>query len=203
MNLENKELLHSLSNVHWYVAAKTYGNNHATLIGLLVEWWISLPFDNHCVIEGGPTNGYQQKGVRGQCDALFCLGNDPVGILEVEGTRYRKTVEKIGKFFNAKYEELESLKFAINLFYTYEAYGKGKERKFPSAATNEAIEEIKNVTNEHPGKEFILITLDKKYERQTTGIRARNEYYMGSPEHIEAYLFSKGKETEKISLGKW
>lgn len=86
------------------------------------------------------------------------------------------------------------------MFYTYGAYGKGKERKFPSATTHEAIEEIKNVTKEHPGKEFILITLDKKYERQTTGIRARNEYYMGSPEHIKAYLFSKGEEIEKISF---
>jgi len=34
-------MLECLRNVRWDTVANTYGSSHATLIGLLVAWWIS------------------------------------------------------------------------------------------------------------------------------------------------------------------
>jgi len=202
MNVNGHSLLKRLKNAHWAVAARTYGNDHSALIGLLVYWWISMSPNNHWALEGGPTNGYKQKGVRGQCDALLCDRAGPIGVLEVEGTRHESTVRKIGKFFNAKIKDYESLKFGILLLYTYQAIGCGENRRFPEAAVPEALNEVIGVTEKHQDKSFIVITLDKEYQHLTVGIRARNEYYMGKPNSIEGRLYIKGKEREKISFYK-
>jgi hypothetical protein len=72
MKLSGVNLLNSLKDTKWDVAAKTYGNNHATLIGLLVDWWISLAPAIHRAIESGPSYGHFKKGVGGgMCDAIF------------------------------------------------------------------------------------------------------------------------------------
>ena len=118
MILMGRNLLNSLKNVRWKVLARTYGNSHSTLIGLLVDWWISMSPEYHSALEGGPTNGYEKKGVRGQCDAMLCYKNDPVGVLEVEGSRYGETARKIGRFFDAKKVNYKSLKFGILLLYS-------------------------------------------------------------------------------------
>ncbi|MBW1997559.1 MAG: hypothetical protein JRJ29_06285 [Deltaproteobacteria bacterium] len=85
MRLDGQNVLRSLRNVRWNVAGKTYGNNHSTLIGLLVDWWVSVSPDCHWALEGGPANGYKGKGVRGQCDGMLCANDEPVGVVEVEG----------------------------------------------------------------------------------------------------------------------
>ncbi len=40
-------MLECLRNVRWDTVANTYGSSHATLIGLLVDWWISSDSDTH------------------------------------------------------------------------------------------------------------------------------------------------------------
>lgn len=37
------ELLTRLESVRWNIISQTYGSSHATLIGLLVDWWMILP----------------------------------------------------------------------------------------------------------------------------------------------------------------
>jgi hypothetical protein len=90
MELSGREILYSLKTVRWDTALRTYGNNHATLIGLLVDWWVSGAPEHRWALESGPTNGYAAPGVRGQCDALFCCDHAPLGVLEVEGYRYQR-----------------------------------------------------------------------------------------------------------------
>ena len=117
--MNGSELLQSLSQVPWKVAAKTYGNDHSTLIGLMVQWWINLDVEAHTALEGGPAFGYRKRGQGGggQCDALLCRGKDPIGVLEIEGTRPEYTVNKIGNFFAAEYAELDTLQFGVVLVY--------------------------------------------------------------------------------------
>ena len=105
----------------WHVAARTIGNDHSTLIGLLIDWWTSMDPEHHWALEGGPGNGLPEGGGRGQRDALFCRGLAPIGVLEVEGYRY--AIEKIGSFFEAHYPELKPLEFGLLLLYNYEPKG--------------------------------------------------------------------------------
>jgi hypothetical protein len=200
--IKTDKILQELQKVRWHVAAKTFGNDHATLIGLLVDWWISLSPTTHTALEGGPSNGYSRKGLRGQCDALFCGNGLPVGILEVEGYRYLYTAKKIKSFFAAQYEELKSLQFGILVLYTYEPTGRGKDRHLPSAADKDTLHEAESITKDYREKVFVVISLDKKYKRQYSGIRAKkgNEYYFGEPSKIQGFLFSRGRLLDKQTL---
>ncbi len=97
-------LLDSLKLAEWSVAGHTFGNSHATLIGLLIQWWIALELKTHYALESGPSFAYHEKGVGGGlCDAIFCeesnKESDAVGILEVEGTRGEYAMQKLEKFF--------------------------------------------------------------------------------------------------------
>lgn len=197
MELSGREILYSLKTARWNTALRTYGNNHATLIGLLVDWWVSGDLERRWALESGPTNGYAEQGVRGQCDALFCLDRDPIGVLEVEGHRYQPTAKKIGTFFDGRYKEIG---FGIILLYTCEAFQRGDQRAFPSAIVPEAIEAVRHVTERHPTKPVIVISLDKTYRRIREGIRSQNEYYKGEPSKIQGFLYENGQEMEQIIL---
>lgn len=197
--MKGRSLLLSLKKMKWSTISRTYGNCHSTLIGLLVDWWISMS-PKHWSLEGGPTNGFKKKGVRGQCDALFGFKEKAVGILEVEGTRHEIAGHKIGTFFDAKREEYTDLQFAIILFYSYEAYGKGNNRNFVDPIVHEAMNQIIKVSKKHIHKDILILSIKKKYNKQYVGIRSWNEYYMGEIDKIEGKLFTNGKETYKLTL---
>lgn len=200
MELSGREILYSLKTARWDTALRTYGNNHSTLIGLLVDWWISGDPERRWALEGGPKNGYAEAGVKGNCDALFCFDHDPLGVLEVEGTRYQLTARKIGTFFDGRYKEIQPIRFGILLLYTWRVFGSGTQRAFPSAVVPEAFEEIRDVTRRHPAKPIIIISLDKTYKRIREGIRARTEYYYGEPSRIQGSLYENGQEMAQIIL---
>ena len=131
MSQSGEGLLNGLKNVRWNIAAKTFGNNHATLIGLLVQWWIDSCPEMPQVLEAGPSHGHFKNGVGGgMCDAVFCDNSNAVGILEVEGTRYPHTFEKIGKFFNNP-SAYPDLRFAVVVLYPTGPKGRGGERTMP------------------------------------------------------------------------
>jgi hypothetical protein len=200
MNInKTKKILKSLKKVHWDTAVRTYGNNHSTLIGLLVDWWLSLSAKNR-VLEGGPTNGYHQKGARGQCDALLCEGDNPIGVLEVEGTRHETTIKKVGKFFNAKRQEFRTVSFGIILFYAYEPVGTGRMRTFFKPFNSNAKKIVLSVSKEHPEKSIVVISLEKKYQQRHEGVRSWNPYYKGEAEKIYGSVFINGKEIFKLSF---
>ncbi len=194
-------LLNNLSTAQWLVAAKTFGNNHATLIGLMVNWWITAASETHWVLESGPSFGYRPNGEGGGlCDALLCEGNSVLGVLEVEGTRGKYTAEKIGYFFAAELEHYTTLKFAILLLYSYSPTGKGVSRTMQPARNPETFDEVCRVSALYPEKSIVVITIDKIYERPTEGIRKRSEYYFSKPSVITGYLFQQGQEVDSRVL---
>jgi hypothetical protein len=197
------DVLDNLRNARWDTVAKTYGSSHATLIGLLVEWWISSNPDNHWALEGGLSFGRRPRGVGGGiCDALLCEGREAVAVVEVEGTRGVSTAQKIGKFFNAEYEELETLRFAILLLYAYSPKGRGPNRYMPPATDTETIEEVKKVSASYPDKLIIVVAVDKIYEGPQAGVRQHNKYYMSRLSQVNGSLYEGGEESMSLVLYK-
>jgi hypothetical protein len=193
MELSGVSLLSSLEGANWVVAANTYGNNHATLIGLLVNWWISLAPETHRAIESGPSYGHFEKGIGGgMCDAVFCEHSTAVGILEVEGTRAKLTIEKVGKFFASRFDDLQTLRFAIVLLYPTTAKRRGPKRAILQDST--IFTTVTNISRKYPDKPIIVVTLDKIYEGQVEGIRTRNDYYKSQLSSVNGVVFERGKE---------
>jgi hypothetical protein len=195
MELSGINLLNSLEGANWIVAANTYGNNHATLIGLLVNWWISLAPETHRAIESGPSYGHFEKGLGGgTCDAVFCENSNAIGILEVEGTRAGFTIGKVGKFFASKCDDLQTLKFALVILYPVVAKGRGSKRKMLSPQDTGVFETVTELSCKYQDKPIIVVTLDKIYEHQVEGIRKRNDYYKSKLSSVSGVVFEGGKE---------
>src|SRR5258708_14182667 len=195
------ELLGSLENVRWHTALRTFGNNHATLVGLLVDWWISSG-EHRWALESGPSFGYRSRdeGGGGQCDAILVEGESSRGVVEVEGSRHVYTIDKIGKYFAAEYQDLKSLEFGLFLAYTYTIQGRGNERKIIPLPIDELIEAGKIMTSKRYGKQLVILTLDKVWDPQKSGPRARTEYYWGRPDQILGVLIKDGREIERHSI---
>ena len=193
-NSEN--LLTSLERARWGVALRTFGSSHATLIGLLVDWWVSGAPRSRWALEGGPSFGYRSRGVRGggQCDAILGEGQSSKGIVEVEGSRYEDTLLKIGKFFGAEHSDLATLEFGVFLAYATGPQGRGPMRTIHPLPLDTYIAIGKRITKEHPGKQLAILVLDKEYERQGRGSRARSEYYAGRPDRISGSLIQDGEQ---------
>jgi hypothetical protein len=196
MKTDSGDLIKRLSSARWHVAMKTYGNDHSTLIGLIVDWWISECPEKNWALEGGPGNGYREAGSRGQCDALLCRENRPIGVLEVEGSRKKETAIKLGTFFSdyaaERNNELKSLEFGLLLLYSYEPWGKGDKRAFDVASPEEALEEVRKVSIKYHDKAFIVVSVDKIFSRISEGIRTINDYYKGTPSEITGSCYLGG-----------
>jgi len=195
----NNELLDSLKHVRWQVARNTYGSSHCTLIGLLVDWWISENPLTNSALESGPSFGYRPRAEKGggQCDAVLMQGGMSKGIIEVEGgyqggtgniERYLTTIEKIGKYFAAEHEDFQSLEFGIFL-----AYPTRKEYMTNVLPLEQFVEYGLAVTKAYSGKQLAILTLEKKWERQLAGPRARNFYYEATPYEVRGKLLENGK----------
>lgn len=196
------DLLASLEHVRWHIALRTFGNNHATLVGLLVDWWVSGAPEDRYVLESGPSFGYRPRSTRGggQCDAILVEKEVSKGIVEVEGTRYDYTIDKMGRFFAAEYADLATLAFGVFLAYPTGARGRGKERTIHPLPLDEFVRRGQAVTKDHPGKQLAILVLDKVREPQRSGPRARTEYYEGRPAQIRGSLVQDGKELARRVL---
>ena len=197
-----EELLNSLRKVRWNTALRTFGNSHATLIGLLVDWWVSIDPQDHCSLDGGPSFGFHRHGTPGggQCDAILMRGCNAMGVIEVEGTRHKETIEKIGKFFGTENPDLKSLEFGVFLAYAYEPRGRGAQRAFVSPCLDELIEIGTNITAQNPDKLLAVLVLNKQYERQRVGLRAKNEYYFGRPTTVLGVVLQGSSEVTRCQL---
>jgi hypothetical protein len=182
------------------VAFRTFGNSHATLVGLIVDWWITAAPGSRWALEGGLSFGYHPRGIGGGiCDAILGEGDAARGlaevargVVEVEGTRYDETLLKIGRFFSSTSVDLQGLEFGVFLAYAYFPQGRGPKRAIAPLSLEAFIERGRVVTKENPGKHLAILALDKRWERQRSGLRARNEYAMGSPERIRGALLMNG-----------
>ena len=194
MSNEEQGLLNQLIEARWQTAARTYGNDHATLIGLIVDWWISLAPDVNSALEGGPGNTEPTVGERGQCDAMLCKDQKPVIVVEVEGTRIPYTLNKLETYLTSASPHFTPIEAAVLLLYAYQPVGIGKDRGYCEIWTKEMVEPILETSRKCANKPIVIITLDKTYRRQKEGIRSINEYYFGEPNRIEAHLVLDGIE---------
>lgn len=189
-----ESLLTSLRRARWQAAFRTYGNDHATLLGLLVDWWISAAPRARWALDEGPSFGYHARGVGSErCDVVLGEGATSRGLIEVEGRRYVSTIDKFGKFFSSAYVEFQTLEFGIFLAYAYQAVGSAGQRHLPSLPFETFVERARAVTVAHPGKQLVILTLDKTYERVSEGPRKRNEYYWGRPSATRGALVEAGQ----------
>lgn len=188
-----RKVLESLRHARWDVLARTYGNSHATMVGLVVEWWTASGPRGRTVLEGAP--GFQVKGGRKQVDALLCEDDEAVGVVEVEGTDPATTVRKMVEVLSGGHSDLQGVAFALVVLYTTGARGSGSDRSWPCPASQEWLEECRQLSDNARGVPVIVVTLHKDYERNPAGIRGRNtEYYWGQLSRVESRLFMRGRQ---------
>ena len=194
-------LLQALENIPWDIAVRTYGNCHATYIGMAVQWWLRHDINQNSALESGPTYAYHPRSEKGggQCDAVFCTDRDAVGILEVEGTRVLYTIEKISKYFQSPVAYFKTLQFAILMVYSYQITGKGDDRTFIAINQPAIIQSLQDISVQHSDKSIIFITIRKAFKRQKNNLRQQSEYYWGQTDEIKGSLFTNGAIiTEKV-----
>jgi hypothetical protein len=125
---------------------------------------------------------------------MLCEDNIPLGIIEVEGTRYRETAAKISGYFSA----IESLQFGLLLLYVTGARGKGAERGYQSANNAEALAEVKKVTESKRDKPIVVITFDKELLPKSAWFFC-NPFYGGRPKTITGYLYLNNDEPKQLT----
>ena len=200
--MKGSGMMESLAQVPWSVVARTYGNTHATLIGLLVNWWVGLSPRSNWALEGGISAAKSSK-TKGKkkgpacaalCDLVLCMRSEPVGAVKVEGSKPLAAIEKLESILATDREELRSLRFAVLVLHTYEAAGRGEKRTLPPAASPEVLSRIEELSGKFPDKRIVVILVDRKYERRNQGVRSLNEHYWGTTESIQGILFEGGEE---------
>jgi hypothetical protein len=134
------------------------------------------------------------------CDALLCENDQPVGVLEVEGTRGKYTAEKFGRFFGSNLEYYKQLTFGILILYPTTPFGRGDTRGYRSALDNETQEAIVRVSTDHSERVIAVITMTKSYVRQRLGVRARTDYYAGDLSSVEGKLYKDGRQVDSLML---
>jgi len=184
---------------------KIYGNCHDTMIGYFVDWWLENDSsNNHFVIQNVPNLNdisedfgsifkfdiiKKELSISNEttippnkrkvaCDALFCLDDKIVGLLEVEGTKPLYILNKIAEYFKRSKEnpdkndnnlqvDYSNLDFAIVLFYPTGLVGKAKN-KMPKKATHnvnkDSLIEVLNKIQKtlHKNQKLVLMEITKK-----------------------------------------
>lgn len=188
--MDPSSIFASLGNAKWITAGRTYGNCHKTLIGIMVDWWIGCDA-THYVLDGCPSCSCGDQSGHKYGDALYCDSNGPVGILEVEGNSQIEAAQKLERFFGSLAEDLtEKIQFAVLLFYST----KPKNMAKPIGVEVEAA--VRQVSSNHPGKDLIVICLEKTRELVLPGIRMRSDYFAGAVSSIHGSNYRGGKKQQ-------
>ncbi len=192
-----QQLLQSLKDVDWQVAARVYGNDHSTLIGLIVRWWVSQCPERRWAMDGGATCRPQPKARPWHCDALLGEDNAPVGILEVEGAGPEHALERVKLFLNPRQPEdkrlLGPLRFAILVVYPTGPKGHKEQKHFPSAFGGKLDEKLRRLSKQLRGRQVVVVAIEKGYEHELTDVRGRTEYHRGSANHVSGRLYQGGR----------
>jgi hypothetical protein len=195
-DLDICSLYQSLHFANWGVAARTFGSSHATLIGLLVEWWLRQD-PTHTALDGAPSHGTENAG---WCDVMFLHGGMPAGVLEVEGTKPFEKLRTIERYFASRREELGSIQFGLLMLYSYSPRGRGSERTYPPAETPAIYSEALRLSSAHRQKPLILIALDKVIDEHGCSIRSTSPYYAGRTHTVTAAFLRGGVEEQRDTL---
>ncbi len=168
----NDLLANLLDEPRWHIARRTYGSSHNTLIGLIVDWWISQGIVHgrqHRVMEGA----LPYEGNKGRCDAILLDGDIAIGVVEVEGgfkfDNYFKKLDTIGHYFGGKAKEWDSLQFGVLLAYPTSLRGELPLDKF--------VEKGRTSLLGHPERQLIILTLDKQWGAESLGLLFKGRYY--------------------------
>jgi len=196
--IDDSTLFESLRTANWRLAARTFGSSHATLIGVLADWWFRLDPASHSILDGAPSYG---KGNAGWCDLMLCTNTLPVGVVEVEGSKPVVKLETIKAYFSSSHPSLSGLDFGLLLVYAYYAKGRGKAKQYPPAETPEILAQARKVSATHPSKTLLLLALDKIVDPNPGILRAtRAAYYLGSLARVGAVLLVGGEEVRRETL---
>lgn len=190
-------LFSTLYDANWNVAARTFGSSHATLIGVLGEWWIRQSPSSHTVLDGAPSHGNRNAG---WCDLMLCRNEIPVGAVEVEGTKPLQKLETLNSYFISDRIEMSDISFGILLVYSYAPKGSGHNRNYPEAKTPAIESKAKNLTSNNTEKPLILIAVDKHIDSNRSAIRAVSKYYSGTTIRVTASVFLNGNEIDRKTL---
>jgi hypothetical protein len=192
--MDHKSIFESLKDkdkAGWRILASTYGNCHATTIGLLSRWWVSLGPEGHQVLDGAPSPGGKTGAakIRRHADLLLCDHRKPVGVVEVEGTRWEETAAKFEPYFQSP--NMPDITFGILVM-----YGTGmKGGVFKNPQDSGTTKIIERITGEFQGKAIILISLEKALLNPDEGIlwKTESRYYLGKIAKVSGSMFRGGK----------
>lgn len=190
-------LFESLRAANWPLAARTYGSSHATLIGVLADWWFRLDPTLHSVLDGAPSHG---EGNAGWCDLMLCANALPLGVVEVEGTKPLDKLKTISAYFSSSRPGLSSLNFGLLLVYAYYTRGRGEAKQYPTAETPEILATALEVSASHPSKILLLLSLDKTVDPSPGTLRASSPYHLGRFARIRAAHLVGGKVVGRETL---
>jgi hypothetical protein len=195
------ELIDELSKVCWSTAFKTRGNDHATLIGLIVAWWVQNG-SRYYALESAPTVGELRNGSKDghACDAILVQNNISKCLLEVEGTRYTETLWKMQKYFTSAQKDLETLMSGIFVGYATKASGRGEKREVTPLPWELWIKIANEISRNCDDKEIIIVGIEKKWEPTTKGPFARSPYYQCAPYQVWAVSVRGNTTTPKRIL---
>lgn len=195
--MEPLDLLASLQCANWSVAARTYGSSHATLIGLMSEWWISLDPDSHTVLDGAPSLG---AGNAGWCDLMLCNSAGPLGVVEVEGTKPLDKLRTLEGYLKSSKPDFQPLSFCILVAYAYFIRGRGASRAYPPAESPDVYAESLKLSLRHPTKPVLLVAIDKTVDSNPGPTRATSPYHLGSVSLVTGIALAGGRELARQSL---
>lgn len=140
----------------------------------------------HWVLESGlPCEGQKR------CDAILVEDKVAKGIVEVEGSRYQSTIEKIGKYFESSDAKYPGLQFGIFL-----AYGYGCRPETWEQRMNKFVEWGKSTEafrEEGTGKQLVILALDKSCEQKKLDSQKLGEYCR-TPHQVRGTIIQDGKE---------
>ncbi|MFH0978969.1 MAG: hypothetical protein V1837_06755 [Candidatus Woesearchaeota archaeon] len=200
----------SFRNVRWDTLTSTYGSFHATLIGLIVEWWVHLDKENSAFDEGPAAtmnpNGKNSKRV----DLLLCRNKVPYAVVEIEGSDWENKLSTFEQFFGQQKDKYSFESIQVGIFILYPAsMQQGRPRKglkvfdqiFMSLFQEKVAGLLKN-------KRLFVITVDEslynysKIRSPWDKLRQKNDYYSYDMSRVRLFAFN-GDTRPEMEIVLW
>lgn len=189
------KLLERLSYVNWNTTARTYGNNNASLIGLIAEWWNSMS-ENHWTMDEAPgcydKQNSKQKQTR--CDLILFNDTEPVIAVEVEGTSPLEKLKTLEGYLKPTRKGLDPSRIAMLFLFD----SSGSQRK--SHDDKAVIMGIQELTRTYPERMAMFIRLYKCRESKgeihpvRVGTKYNDSVYNLKQTKVSGALYHNGVE---------